>query len=110
MHIYLVRHTKFHNPDHLFPFPLPFHLSESGREHAKRIANWFFEKKFLNLPISVSPIARTIQTAEIIAAKINSMVEIDSRLIETSCPNLQGNKKPETNSWVVEEEDGSREP
>lgn len=109
MHIYLVRHTEFNNPEGLFPFHLPFHLSVNGRQHAQRIANWFFEKKILNLPITVSPIVRTVQTAEIIAGKTGSNVETDARLIETNCPNLQGTKKPPTNSWMVEEEDTSRE-
>ncbi len=109
MHIYLVRHTHFFNPENIYPFHLDLYLSEEGREHAKRIGQWFAENKLQNLPIHTSPIIRCVQTAEIIASYIHAFVRIDQRLIETSCPNLQGKKIPLETPWIVEEDDESRE-
>ncbi len=109
MRIYLVRHTKYDNPKNVYAFYLPFNLSQEGRNRAQEIGVWFTQKNLQKIPIYTSPIVRTVQTAEIIASKTNSFVSIDSRLIEVACPNLEGKEKPSKNSWILEEEDLSRE-
>lgn len=109
MHIYLVRHAKYHNPENIFPFHLPVHLSKEGREHVQRVAKWFLKRDVKDLPIFTSPIARCVQTAEIIAAQTNSYVACDERLIETHSPQLQGKVQPQTDAWKIEEEDMTRE-
>jgi broad specificity phosphatase PhoE len=109
MHIYLVRHAKYHNPDNIFPFHLPVHLSREGREHVHRVGKWFVTQGLLELPIFTSPIARCVQTAEIVASHTNSYVACDTRLIETSSPRLQGVVQPAVDAWKTELTDTSRE-
>lgn len=109
MTIYLVRHTEYLNPTNIFPFLLPVCLSEAGREHAKRIGAWFAKEVNKDLPIYTSPLVRTVQTAELIASFTGSFVSVDERLIETSCPNLQGKSQLIEKPWVVEVEDATRE-
>ena len=82
MDIFVVRHTEYDNPQDIYPGRLPLALSTTGRDHAQRIGQWFAKNKFLKLPIYSSPVARTLQTAEIIACVIGSKVEIDERLTE----------------------------
>jgi hypothetical protein len=41
MHISLVKHAKYHNPENIFPFHLPVYLSVEGQKHAQRVAEWF---------------------------------------------------------------------
>ncbi len=108
MHIYLVRHTEYVNPDNVFAFFLPFYLSDEGRKKAGRIGSWFVQKGCMGIPIYTSPIVRTVQSAEIIASKTESFVKTDGRLIEVACPNLQGKKQPEK-PWIAEEDDPSHE-
>lgn len=110
MHIYLVRHTKYHNPENIFPFHLPVSLSVDGRDHAQRVAQWFKKRKLTQLPIHTSPIVRCVQTAEIIAAQTHSFVSADDRLIETFSPGIQGMQKPEHEDWKAEDKDPTREP
>ncbi len=110
MHIYLVRHTKYHNPENIFPFHLPVNLSVDGRAHAKRIAQWFADKKVTKIPIHTSPIVRCVQTSEIIAAVTESFVDCDDRLVETCSPGIQGTRKPAKDEWKVEDDDPTREP
>lgn len=109
MHIYLVRHTKYHNPENIFPFHLPVYLSVEGRAHAQRIAKWFEEKKITDVPIYSSPIVRCVQTAEIIAAKTQSFVMTDGRLVETFSPQAQGKVQPAQDPWKAELADPDRE-
>ncbi len=109
MIIYLIRHTKYHNPDNIYPFHLPVYLSSEGRRHANLIAEWYKKNKLLELPIFSSPIARCVQTSEIIASKTKSFVSIDDRLTETYCPGLQGKKQAEKDAWKVEEDEPTRE-
>jgi broad specificity phosphatase PhoE len=108
MTIYLVRHTEYYNPSHLYAFHLPMYLTEAGREHARRIGEWF-SKETDNLPITSSPMVRTVQTAEIIASKTNGYVIVDHRLEETGCSRLEGTKQPEIDPWKYEVDDSSRE-
>ncbi len=109
MHIYLVRHTQYHNPENIFPFHLPVYLSVDGREHAQRVGAWFENQQLNKLPIFTSPIVRCVQTAEIIAGQTDSYVATDSRLIETFSPGVQGTTMPEKDGWKVENDDPTRE-
>ncbi len=109
MKLYFVRHTEYYNPAHLYAFHLPFHLSEFGRKQADSLGEWFTKKSLKELPIIASPIVRTVQTAEIIASHTKSMVTIDRRLIESSCPELQGKVHASENHWVEEEDNRTRE-
>jgi len=102
MYIYLVRHTKV-KWSHNYPyFHLPVWLSDEGRQHAVRIADWMKSNTDCP-PIVSSPLVRTVQTAEIIAAKTHADVTIDSRLTEVACPDLQNN--PDPNFSIENEED-----
>ncbi len=109
MYMYLVRHLEYDNPQKIYPFHLPVYLSAKGRKDAGIIASWFTSKRLEGLDIYTSPMVRCVQTAEIIASKISSYVAIDDRLVEISCPNLQGKKWILPDSWKAEELDKSRE-
>lgn len=109
MLIFLIRHTKFDNPKNIFPFHLPLNLSVEGRSQAEKIGEWFSKNNYKKIPIFSSPIARCIQTSEIIASKTGSFVTFDNRLIEASVPDLQGTKRPSKNSWIKEEDYPTRE-
>jgi len=110
MNIYLVRHTEYENPQGIFAFHLPVYLSKKGRKDAVKIGKWFVKNKLENLPIYTSPIVRCVQSSELIASQTGSFVKVDSRLIEVPCDNLEGKKKPKQESWVLEQDDPSREP
>lgn len=114
MTVYLVRHTKYSNPDKVFAFKLPLELSKEGISHALKIGGWFKNNSLLGLKVYSSPIKRTLQTAKIIASEIGSKVFIEDRLTEVSCPNLQGKKQPNNGegdaAWKMEAFDSSREP
>lgn len=109
MKLYFVRHTEYYNPAHLYAFHLPFHLTEYGRKQAQMIGDWFVHKKVGSLPIIASPIVRTVQTAELIASKTDSMVTVDRRLIESACPELQGKVHRAEKHWIEEEDNRTRE-
>lgn len=109
MKLYFVRHTEYYNPAHLYAFHLPFHLTEYGRKQASELGEWFLKKDISLLPIIASPIVRTIQTAELIASKTQSMVTVDRRLIESSCPELQGKVHASEKHWIEEEDNRTRE-
>lgn len=107
MNIYLVRHLEYENPDKIYVFHLPVILSPKGRKDAEKVATWFANKQLQGLDIFTSPIVRCVQTAHILAAKINSSITVDERLIEIHCKNLQG-KKILVPHWL-EEDDETRE-
>ncbi len=109
MIIYLTRHTEYDNPNRLFVFHLPVNLSVNGRAHAQRMGQWFAKNATKSLPIISSPIARCIQTTEIISSHTDSFVTFDDRLIETRCANLQGTQEPENKTWQTQYDDQSRE-
>ncbi len=109
MKLYFVRHTEYYNPAHLYAFHLPFHLTEFGRRQADTLGEWFIKRELHKTPIIASPIVRTVQTAEIIAAQTKSMVIIDRRLIESSCPELQGKVHASEKHWIEEEDNRTRE-
>lgn len=95
MKLFLVRHAVFSNPDNIFVFTLPFHLTEEGRQQTEKIGDWFLENNYSGIPIYSSPIVRSVQTAEIIAAKTKSFVAVDTDLTETYCKELEGRLKSE---------------
>ncbi len=86
--IYLLRHGDYENPKHIFHGRLPgFPLSEKGHNQAQRLA-----ASLSQLPITAvyaSPLTRTYQTAQAIAAVRNLSVETDDRLMDLITP-LQG--------------------
>lgn len=100
MDIFLVRHTEYDNPDHIFPYHLPVTLSTVGRRKAVNIGKWFVEHTLSSLPIIVSPVKRTIETAEIIASITNSTISVDEDLIEVHSV-LQGKPMPKANDWSM---------
>jgi broad specificity phosphatase PhoE len=109
MHIYIIRHTKYHNPENIFPFRLPVYLSKEGRAHAHQIGEWLKKRKLSKLPIHTSPIVRCVQTAEILASYTNSFVTCDDRLIEVDNPTIQGTIQPAKDAWKLEEFHPDRE-
>lgn len=86
--IYLLRHGEYENPRQIFPGRLPgFPLSTKGLEQAKRLG-----ESMAHLHIAAvyaSPLTRTYQTAQAIAAVHNLPVQTDERLMDLVTP-LQG--------------------
>lgn len=86
--IYLLRHGDYENPLNIFHGRLPgFPLSKVGHEQAQRLG-----KSMAHLPIAAvyaSPLTRTYQTAQTIAAIHNLPVQTDDRLMDLVTP-LQG--------------------
>lgn len=86
--IYLLRHGEYESPKHIFPARLPgFPLSVTGQTQAKHLA-----ASLSHLPIAAvyaSPLTRTYQTAQAIAAVHGLPVETDDRLMDLITP-LQG--------------------
>jgi broad specificity phosphatase PhoE len=83
--VYLIRHGAYENPEHLNPGRLPgFPLSSRGKQQIADLA-----KLLSTEPISSvisSPIERTLETAQIIAKKLNLPVTTDDRLLEVRSP------------------------
>ncbi len=86
--IYLLRHAAYENPNHIFHARLPgFPLSEKGHLQAKNLS-----ETMAHLPIAAvyaSPLTRTYQTAQAIAAAHGLPVQTDNRLMDLVTP-LQG--------------------
>lgn len=101
MNIFLVRHAEYDNPKQIFPYHLPVTLSKEGRQRAQRVGLWLKEQGFPGILIHSSPIVRTLQTAEIIAAATNSHVYVNEDLIEVRWSKLQGKLMPENNDWSM---------
>lgn len=78
--LYLVRHAEYANPRGILPGRLPVSLSEQGVEQAKKLKEYFSDKKIDH--IYSSAVLRCRETSEIIA---DGRVEIsyDKRLLET---------------------------
>lgn len=77
--IYLLRHTEYDNPRRILPGRLPVELSEKGIDQAKKLRDYFADKKIEK--IYSSEVLRCKQTAEIISdGKIP--IEFDKRLVE----------------------------
>ena len=94
MKIYLVRHGVYFDPENKYPFHLPFTLSPEGIKQIEAVADWFRSHSVFKIPIYSSPIKRTMQSAEIIASVVESPIIVEERLIEVSCPELQGTVRP----------------
>lgn len=83
--VYLLRHGEYENPKNVNPGRLPgFHLSPVGKKQAERLAE-IFSKKSINA-VYASPLERTLETAKIIAQKLNLPVVTDQRLSEVQSP------------------------
>jgi broad specificity phosphatase PhoE len=94
--IFLVRHTKYNNPNKIVPGRLPLKLSKEGVEQANVLHNYFVNKNIAQ--IYSSPILRCKQTSEIIAGG-SIPLKFDIRIAETLSAN-QGNK--EVGNWRKE--------
>lgn len=89
--IYLARHCPYANPKNVIPFRLPgFPLSQSGKECAQKLAEYFADKSIDQ--IFTSPLTRTQQTATIIGGKLHQKPIISDLINETRTP-LQGMDK-----------------
>ena len=86
--IYLLRHGDYENPKQIFHGRLPgFPLSAVGHKQADHLA-----RKLGDIPIAAvyaSPLTRTYQTAQAIAAVHDLPVRTDDRLMDLVTP-LQG--------------------
>jgi broad specificity phosphatase PhoE len=79
--VHLVRHGEVENPRHMLYGRLPgFHLSEEGRVMAKAAADFLAGRDVTVL--RSSPLDRTLESAEPIAAQFGLDVVVDERLIE----------------------------
>ena len=79
--VHLVRHGEVENPHHMLYGRLPgFHLSEEGRLMAKAAADFLAGRDVTVL--RSSPLDRTLESAEPIAAQFGLDVAVDERLIE----------------------------
>lgn len=86
--IYLLRHGDYENPKHIFHARLPgFPLSAKGHEQAKRLGALLSKAPIA--AVYASPLTRTFQTAQAIAAVHDLPVETDDRLMDLVTP-LQG--------------------
>lgn len=86
--IYLLRHGDYENPKHIFHARLPgFPLSAKGHEQAKRLGALLSKAPIT--AVYASPLTRTFQTAQAIAAVHDLPVETDDRLMDLVTP-LQG--------------------
>jgi broad specificity phosphatase PhoE len=79
--VHLVRHGQVDNPNHVLYGRLPgFHLSAEGRVMAKAVADHLAGRDITVL--RSSPLDRTLESAEPIAAEFGLDVVVDERLIE----------------------------
>lgn len=80
--LHFVRHGEVHNPDHILYGRLEnFGLSDRGHAMAKRVAETLKVRPIAR--VVASPLLRTRQSAEPIAAALGVPVEIDERIIES---------------------------
>ncbi len=97
--IYLLRHGDYENPKQIFHARLPgFPLSAKGHQQAKRLSESL--STFPIAAVYASPLTRTYQTAQAIAAVHNLPVQTDDRLMDLVTP-LQGKpiKYMESINW-----------
>lgn len=92
--IYFVRHGLVENPDKISYGRLPgFPLSQIGREQIAASAEHLASESLDQTQILASPLLRAVETAEIIAARLNhikSQPIFDERLTEIRQPYTQG--------------------
>lgn len=86
--IYVIRHGEYDSPMPVAPYRLSgFHLSERGKEEVRRLAVVLALEPVI--AVYSSPLERTLETAEIIAASHTLKPVVDDRLVEVASP-LQG--------------------
>ncbi|MBA2414454.1 MAG: histidine phosphatase family protein [Geodermatophilaceae bacterium] len=79
--VHLLRHGEVHNPDRLLYGRLPdYHLSDTGREMAEKVAARLTGRDITHLVSS--PLERAQETAAPLAAALGLAVTLDDRLIE----------------------------
>ena len=77
--IYFVRHCEYVDPDKLIPGRLPIPLSEHGKQHAQKLADFFQDKDISH--IYSSAVLRCQQTSEVIS-RGQIPISYDQRLLE----------------------------
>lgn len=81
--VHLVRHGEVHNPDKVLYGRLPdFHLSDLGRQMARRVAEFFQANQADLVYLGASPLERAQETAQPTAEAFNLEIHTDVRLIE----------------------------
>lgn len=92
--IIFLRHAEsVGNADGYFQGQSDFPLSETGLAQARALADrWLEEKAKFTLVVS-SPLSRARQTAEIVAAALNTPVELDPLWMERDNGKLSGTKR-----------------
>ena len=96
--IYLLRHAQSEgNKLGLFQGKLDFPLSEEGKKQALQTAELL--KKFHFEVIYTSPQRRALETAKLIAERLNLPLRVDERLKEISYGILEGRKHSEVENW-----------
>lgn len=94
--VYLVRHGDVENPRGVLYGRLPgFGLSHEGRLKIGQLADKFKKSGIEISKIYSSPLARTVQSAEIIGRVLQVPVEINQSLNEVECKFLEGKTKRE---------------
>lgn len=79
--VHLVRHGEVHNPGGVLYGRMPgFHLSDLGRQMARRTGAWLAERDVTHLVSS--PLERAQETVEPLAESLHLPVTIDERVIE----------------------------
>ena len=98
MSIYVVRHGQTdYNVKQLFQGHMDIPLNELGKEQALKIA-----LKFKNIDLDmilVSPLKRTIQTAQPISEITGIPITIEKRIIERSFGDMEGHQN--RNDWNI---------
>lgn len=78
--IFLLRHCAYDNPLSIMPGRLPVELSLEGKQHARRLGEYFATQSIVH--IYTSAILRCTQTAHVIADN-RIPITTDKRLLET---------------------------
>lgn len=98
MEIYVVRHGQTdYNIKHVFQGHIDIPLNETGKKQAQEIALRF---KDIDIDmILVSPLQRTIQTAEYISQVTDIPITVEERIIERSFGDMEGHQNRE--NWNI---------
>lgn len=94
--VYLIRHGDVRNPWKKIYGRLPgFHLSEEGREQAKRLGQTLKARNVKPAAIYSSPLERAMETAQILGQELGvSKVVANDDILEIDIPSFQGLIKP----------------
>src|SRR3989344_8056358 len=79
-HFYLIRHTEYENPRHIFHGRLSFQLTQDGRERALAIARKMRRKKIGK--IYSSAVQRCKEMSEVLSSVLKVPIAYDTRLLE----------------------------